>query len=95
MIALENVRKVFNQGRPNEYTALDGVSLTVREGEVTAFKGPSGSGKTTLLSIIGCMARPTSGRVAPAANARSRACPSASSPRSGGAPSGSSSSTST
>ncbi len=63
MIALEHVRKVFNQGRPNEYTAVDGVSLTVREGEVTAFQGPSGSGKTTLLSIIGCMARPTSGRI--------------------------------
>jgi len=63
VIALEQVRKVFNQGRPNEYTAVDGVSLTVREGEVTAFQGPSGSGKTTLLSIIGCMARPTSGRI--------------------------------
>jgi len=63
MIALESVRKVFHQGRPNEYTAVDGVSLTVREGEVTAFRGPSGSGKTTLLSLIGCMARPTSGRI--------------------------------
>jgi putative ABC transport system ATP-binding protein len=63
VIALDQVRKVFNQGRPNEYTAVDGVSLTVREGEVTAFQGPSGSGKTTLLGIIGCMARPTSGRI--------------------------------
>jgi len=63
MIALENVRKVFNQGRPNEYTAVEGVSLVLREGEVTAFRGPSGSGKTTLLGIIGCMARPTSGRI--------------------------------
>jgi putative ABC transport system ATP-binding protein len=63
MIQLEDVRKVFNQGRPNEYTAVDGVSLVLREGEVTAFRGPSGSGKTTLLGMIGCMARPTSGRI--------------------------------
>ncbi len=63
MIALENVRKVFHQGRPNQFTAVDGVSLTLRQGEVTAFRGPSGSGKTTLLGLIGCMARPTSGRI--------------------------------
>lgn len=63
MITLANVRKVFNQGRPNEFTAVGGVSLVVREGEVTAFRGPSGSGKTTLLGLIGCMMRPTSGRI--------------------------------
>lgn len=63
VIALADVRKVFNQGRPNEYTAVDGVNLVVRKGDVTAFRGPSGSGKTTLLSLIGCMARPTSGRI--------------------------------
>ena len=63
MIELQNVRKVFNQGRPHELTAVDGVSLTVREREVTVFKGPSGSGKTTLLSLVGCMTRPTEGRI--------------------------------
>lgn len=63
MIELRDVRKVFNQGRPNEFTALGGVSLSVRRGEVTVFRGASGSGKTTLLSLIGCMARPTSGRI--------------------------------
>jgi len=63
MIELQGVRKVFNQGRPHELTAVDGVSLTVDEGGVTVFKGPSGSGKTTLLSLVGCMTRPTEGRI--------------------------------
>lgn len=63
MIELANVRKVFNQGRPDQLTAVDGVSLTIREREVTVFKGPSGSGKTTLLSLVGCMTRPTEGRI--------------------------------
>jgi len=63
MISIRNVRKVFNQGKPNEYTAVDGVSLEVAAGRVTALKGPSGSGKTTLLTVLGCMARPTSGRI--------------------------------
>jgi putative ABC transport system ATP-binding protein len=63
LIEINNVRKVFNAGRPNEFVALDGVSCSLESGKVTVFKGPSGSGKTTLLAIIGCMARPTSGRV--------------------------------
>lgn len=63
MIELSNIRKVFNQGRPNEYWALHGIDLAVTAGQVTALRGPSGSGKTTLLSIIGCLSRPTSGRV--------------------------------
>ena len=63
MIELRDIAKIFNRSRPDEFVALDGVSLTVEAGKVTVFKGPSGSGKTTLLSIIGCMAKPTSGRV--------------------------------
>ncbi|MGY6216221.1 ABC transporter ATP-binding protein [Methylolobus aquaticus] len=63
MIELVNVRKVFNAGKPSEYAALNGVSLTIEENKVTVLTGPSGSGKTTLLSIIGCMSRPTAGRV--------------------------------
>jgi putative ABC transport system ATP-binding protein len=63
MIELRDVRKAFNQGKPNEFIAVDGITLSIEAHKITAFKGPSGSGKTTLLSIIGCMARPTSGRV--------------------------------
>ncbi len=63
MITINKVTKVFNQGRPNEYTALDGVDLSVEMGKVTVLKGPSGSGKTTLLTVLGCMSRPTSGRI--------------------------------
>lgn len=48
---------------PDEMHALTDVSLTVSRGEAVVLKGPSGSGKTTLLSIIGCMTRPTEGRV--------------------------------
>jgi putative ABC transport system ATP-binding protein len=43
--------------------ALQGITLSVEANKITVFKGPSGSGKTTLLSLIGCMARPTSGRI--------------------------------
>jgi len=63
MISLENVTKLYNEGRPNEVQALRSVSLDIARDAVTVLKGPSGSGKTTLLSIVGCMARPTSGRV--------------------------------
>jgi len=63
MIDLQNVRKVFNAGKPYELTAVDGASLRLSANSVTVFRGPSGSGKTTLLSLVGCMARPTSGRI--------------------------------
>ena len=63
MIELRDVRKAFNQGRPNEFWAIRGVSLSLEANRITVLKGPSGSGKTTLLSMIGCLARPTEGRI--------------------------------
>ena len=63
MIELSGIRKAFNQGRHNEYWALNGIDLTIPAQQVTAFFGPSGSGKTTLLTVVGCLARPTTGRV--------------------------------
>mgnify|MGYP000395095625 CR=1 FL=1 len=63
MIALKRIDKIYNDGNPNEFHALRSVSLEIPGDRVTVFKGPSGSGKTTLLSIIGCMVRPTAGRI--------------------------------
>jgi len=63
MIELSGVTKCFNSGKPNRFTAVEEVSCVIEPGVVTVLKGPSGSGKTTLLTLIGCMARPTSGRI--------------------------------
>ncbi len=63
MLELANIRKVFNQGQHNEYWALKGIDLEIPPARVSVLKGPSGSGKTTLLNILGCLARPTEGRV--------------------------------
>ncbi|MEX1662765.1 ABC transporter ATP-binding protein [Thioclava sp. 15-R06ZXC-3] len=63
MITLNAVTKLYNEGRPNEFAALQEINLTLARGAMSVLRGPSGSGKTTLLSILACMARPTSGRV--------------------------------
>ena len=61
MIELDNVTKVYRLGNV-EVRALQGVSLSIRKGEMMAIMGPSGSGKSTLMNMIGCMDVPTSGR---------------------------------
>lgn len=63
MIELHQVTKRFTIGKASQFSAVDQVSLTVEPSRLTVFKGPSGSGKTTLLTLIGCMSRPTSGRI--------------------------------
>jgi putative ABC transport system ATP-binding protein len=63
MIDLKGIRMVFNEGKSYALTAVDGVSLSLEAQKVTVLQGPSGSGKTTLLSLVGCMARPTEGRI--------------------------------
>ena len=63
LIQLKDIKKVYNQGKPNEFQAVRGVSMAFEPNRVSCIKGSSGSGKTTLLSMIGCLSRPTSGRI--------------------------------
>lgn len=62
LIAVEDVTVVYGTGAA-ELKALRGVSLDVRAGEILFLMGPSGSGKTTLLQVLGCLLRPTTGRI--------------------------------
>ena len=61
-IELEKAVKTYQIGEVKTH-ALDGVSLSIAEGEFTALVGPSGSGKTTMLQLMGCLDRPNSGAV--------------------------------
>lgn len=60
MIRTENLTRHFQLGE--QVTALEGVSVSIDDGEYVAITGPSGSGKSTFMGIVGCLDRPTHGR---------------------------------
>jgi putative ABC transport system ATP-binding protein len=72
LIELENTTKIYNQGKPNEVTALYDVSLQIEDQTMVCLQGASGSGKSTLLAIIGCVFPPSSGRASIAGKQLSR-----------------------
>jgi len=62
VITLDKVGVVYGRGA-TALAALQDVTLAIQPGEMTLLLGPSGSGKTSLLQVMGCLLRPTHGRV--------------------------------
>jgi len=62
VLQIENLNKTYMLGK-RPVNALTKLSLQINQGEFIAIMGPSGSGKTTLLNVIGCIDKPTSGKV--------------------------------
>ncbi len=62
IVRIQNLNKTYTLNR-NSLNVLRDINLTVAQGEFLALAGPSGSGKTTLLNLIGCIDKPTSGKV--------------------------------
>jgi ABC-type multidrug transport system ATPase subunit len=58
MILIHNLVK-----RYGSFTAVDGVTLDVAEGEIHGFLGPNGAGKTTTIRMIAGLLKPTAGRI--------------------------------
>ena len=63
MLKIENIRKVFNAGTINEKVALDGVNLTLEEGEFVTVIGGNGAGKSTTLNAVAGVWQVDSGKI--------------------------------
>ena len=62
ILTTENLVKTYGTG-DNAFNAVDGISMSVEQGEFVAIVGQSGSGKSTLMHLIGGVDRPTSGKI--------------------------------
>jgi putative ABC transport system ATP-binding protein len=62
IMMIENLNRVFEK-KGHKVNALSGIDLEIAKGDYIAIQGPSGSGKTTLLNMLGCLDRPSMGRV--------------------------------
>lgn len=62
IVKMEDVSKIYGGGE-TKVVALDGINLTIKEGEFVSIMGPSGSGKTTLLNMLGALGKPTAGDI--------------------------------
>ena len=63
VIRMENIIKRYYIGKPNELQILNGISLSVDQGEFVSIVGESGSGKSTLLNLLGGLDVPTEGKI--------------------------------
>jgi len=61
MLELKNIKKYYKMG-DNIVKALDGINLTIEDGEFVTIIGPSGSGKSTMMNIVGCLDIATEGK---------------------------------
>ena len=61
-IELKNLKKTYTIGE-QEFNALDGINLSINQGEFVVILGPSGAGKSTLLNLLGGMDKATSGSI--------------------------------
>ena len=63
LVEIDNISKEYQMGEV-QVQALSNVTLSIEEAAFESFVGPSGSGKTTMLNLIGCLDKPTKGKIA-------------------------------
>ena len=63
IIEAKNITKIYNKNGSIIVKALQNVSLSIEKGEFAVIMGASGSGKSTLMNILGCLDKPTTGKL--------------------------------